>query len=142
VRAEDVGPAQQGIDERGLAVVYVGDERDGAKSSQRSAIVVIGIVVLVVERAVAGGDVGVLVVLSGIPVVIGFGGRAGLGKEEVGSGLLQLARFFEAAMASFFHLWTPGFTRIGTGNCIAADPEVRSPASRPDTGADADLHPG
>ena len=61
---------------------------------------------IVVERAVLAGEGGVVVVvLVGIRVAVV--GPGGLVEEEVRSRLLELARFFEAAMAALLHGTAP-----------------------------------
>jgi hypothetical protein len=64
------------------------------RSRARSGVVL----VVVVERAVLGGEVGELVVVGRLDVPV-----AVLGQEGARTLLLQLARLFEAAMSTLLH---------------------------------------
>ena len=125
VGGECSGGTQQRVDERGLAVVDVGYERDVTNSSAHDSLgvgsswsgtvrrecarvwwksVVVGLVVrlvvVLVERdAVLFSKRCVLVVLSTLPVAIAAEAQI----ECAGACLLELARFFEAAVTTLLH---------------------------------------
>ena len=127
VGAEHAGGAQQGVDQGGLAVVDVGDERDVAEGGDctmsfsgaamaapwgrpvRSGPAVLPVVVVFV--VVVEGDA-VLLRDGGVLVIFGCGGPSGLCGREAAegfrAGLLELPRFFEAAMATLLHGRAPG----------------------------------
>src|SRR5690606_1136604 len=113
--------SQERVDERGLAMVDVRHERDVAElrghvlwgvqagrderaAGKESVVEIVGVVVVVVivlvERdAVLFGERCVLVVLSTLAVTIATEAQI----ERTGTCLLELARFFEAAVTTLLH---------------------------------------